>query len=85
MRPLPKKATGNQITVLRLIKKCAAGTGKAELSLDDIKKRTGLATKSSAQRALEYLVRKELVTVQAGASYRKSVITINNHATQEKL
>ena len=81
MRTLPEKAIGLQARVLRFIRRHADQNGQAELSLVDIA--TSLKVKkSSVQRAIEYLARKELIVVQAGTSYKKSVITINNRATQ---
>lgn len=75
MRTLPYKPVGVQVRVLRILKNRADRGNVARLSLADLAKILDVS-RSSVQRALEYLERKNLIERTAGQSYIKSEIYV---------
>lgn len=75
MRILSNKPFGVQVRVLQILKNRADQNSMARLSLAELANILDVS-RSSVQRALEYLERKKLIERKAGQSYVKSEIRI---------
>lgn len=75
MRILSNKPFGVQVRVLQILKNRADQNSMARLSLAELANILDVS-RSSVQRALEYLERKNLIERTAGQSYIKSEIYV---------